>query len=174
MQYILAVMAIIIVLQFVKGRKDQKQTDNSTETNEKASLPIKGAYQKKWLLTYNEKDAYKKLSEICSKNGLYLMTKVRLLDLVEPVKGNPKYKTYFWKVQAKHIDFVICDSKLVARCMVELDDNSHQKDSRKERDAFVDEVLQDVGYRIRHEQAVSDETEKWIQASCNITETTTA
>lgn len=167
MQYAIAILIIVVILQFITKGKSKEKPETET-ISEKISLPIKGAYQKKWLLTYNEKDAYKKLLEICAKNSLYLMTKVRLLDLVEPVKGNPKYKTYFWKIQAKHIDFVVCDNKLVARCMIELDDNSHNEETRKERDSFVDEVLLSVGYKIRHEKAIGEDLEKWIQESCNL------
>ena len=126
-------------------------------------LPITGAYQKKWLLTYNEKDAFKKIKAVTDEIGCYTFSKVRLLDLLEPVKGNPKYKTYFYKVQAKHVDFVILDEKLVARCAVELDDASHDAEDRKKRDAFVDEVLQSVGYRIIHTRAVTEEVQQQIR-----------
>ena len=77
--------------------------------------------------------------------------------MLEPVKGNPKYKTYLYKIQAKHVDFVLCDAKLVARYIIELDDSTHDTESRKKRDAFVDEVVQSVGYQILHVRAI-DET----------------
>ena len=51
-------------------------------------------------------------------------------------------------MQAKHVDFVLCDTKLVARYIIELDDNSHNAPDRAERDQFVDSVLQAVGYRV--------------------------
>ena len=126
-------------------------------------LPIVGAYQKKWLLTYNEKDAFKKIKAVTDEISCYTFSKVRLLDLLEPVKGNTKYKTYFYKVQAKHVDFVILDEKLVARCVVELDDTSHDVEDRKKRDAFVDEVLQSVGYQIIHTRAVTEEVQRQIR-----------
>ena len=52
------------------------------------------------------------------------------------------------QVQAKHVDFVLCDSKLVARYIIELDDSSHNAPDRTERDQFVDRVLQAVGYKV--------------------------
>ncbi len=85
-----------------------------------------------------------------------------MLDLVTPVKGNPKYKTYFYKVQAKHVDFVLCDEKLVARCVIELDDKSHDTEERQKRDSFVDEVLKSVGYKIIHTRAITDDLKKQI------------
>lgn len=126
-------------------------------------LPIVGAYQKKWLLTYNEKDAFKKIKAVTDEISCYTFSKVRLLDLLEPVKGSTKYKTYFYKVQAKHVDFVILNEKLVARCVVELDDASHDTEDRKKRDEFVDEALKSVGYQIIHTRAVTEEVQQQIR-----------
>lgn len=173
MKIILFLAFIVFAVLFVNEKK--KATGSTTkqpvqiepETAEKEVLPVAGAYQKKWLLTYNEKDAYKALKAICDENNLHLMTKVRLLDLAEPVKGNPKYRSYLYKIQAKHIDFVICDEKLVARCMIELDDNSHNQADRIARDQFVDQVLQSVGYKILHIKAVTEQTKEEILKTVN-------
>lgn len=118
--------------------------------NIQSNLPIKGFYQPKWLFSYNEKEAYRQLKTTTEKYNLSLFAKVRLLDLVEPIKNNPKYKTYFYKIQAKHVDFVICNEKLVAKLIIELDDSSHDAKDRLERDKFVDEVLTSTGYRVIH------------------------
>ena len=161
--FVIAALLILILALITKQKKVTPKKDASNESAPKEKLPIVGAYQKKWLLSYNEKDAYQKILEICKKYELYLMTKVRMLDLVEPVKGNPKYKSYFWKIQAKHVDFVICDKKLVARCIIELDDSSHDTETRKERDEFVNEVLESVGYQVMHLRGIdSDALEKKI------------
>ncbi len=174
MDIILGMIAAAFAVLYFTSKKtsaQSKPSDNEAiaetlETAaEKEKLSISGAYQKKWLLTYNEKDAYKALKAICDENGLYLMTKVRLLDLLEPTKGNPKYRTYFYKVQAKHVDFVICNAKLVARCIVELDDKSHDQPDRAARDNFVDEVVQSVGYQIIHTRGITDEVKAKILAA---------
>lgn len=158
---------VFFIIQAIQKKKPTTHV-SSTETSENppdadTPLPVAGAYQKKWLLTYNEKDAFKKIKAVTDEIGCYTFSKVRLLDLLEPVKGNPKYKTYFYKVQAKHVDFVILDEKLVARCAIELDDASHDAEDRKKRDAFVDEVLQSVGYRIIHTRAVTEEVQQQIR-----------
>ena len=154
------ILIIIIVLLVVWIGREKFQKRESGTSNKKASskeLPIKGAYQRSWLFSYNEKDAYNKLLPIAQELGYSVFAKVRLLDLLEPVKGNPKYKTYFYKVQSKHVDFVLCDEKLVARYIIELDDSSHDRNDRKERDNFVDEVVESVGYKIIHVRAITDE-----------------
>lgn len=174
MSYIELIVLMIMLLSFVGGillvvylmikGKSEKRVQTTPQSNEKDNLPIANAYQKKWLFSYNEKDAYNKLKAIAEPLGLTVFAKVRLLDLLEPVKGNPKYKTYFYKIQAKHVDFVLCDSKLVARYIIELDDSSHDTKARKERDAFVDEVVESVGYKIIHTRAITDEIQEQLKS----------
>lgn len=154
---------IITISLITKKQKRGKEAQIASQSNKKENLPIANAYQKKWFFSYNEKDAYNKLKEIAEPLGLTVFAKVRLLDLLEPVKGSQKYKTYFYKVQAKHVDFVLCDSKLVARYIIELDDSSHDTEDRKERDAFVDEVVKSVGYKIIHTRAITDEIREQLK-----------
>ena len=85
------------------------------------------------------------------------MIKVRLFDLVEPIKDNPKYKTFLYKIQAKHVDFVLADEKLVARYIIELDDSSHNEAKRAERDQFVDTVLESTGYKVLHTKSIEEQ-----------------
>lgn len=155
-------LAGMLLYQRLRAKKvpPQDTSDISDET-----LPVKGAYQKRWLFSYNEKDAYRKLKEAADKYGYVVFAKVRLLDLLEPVKGTPKYRTYFYKIQAKHVDFVLCDAKLVVRHIIELDDGSHDHAARRQRDSFVDEAVQSVGYSILHIRSVTEDIEKWIRPS---------
>lgn len=154
---------IIVLICYIIYKRREKTRE--TEANE-IEIPanIETAYQRKWILTYNEKDAYRKIKEITDKYGYTLFTKVRLFDLIEPVRGNPKYKTNLYKIQAKHVDFVICDEKLVARYVIELDDNSHNSEKRRQRDEFVNAVLTSTGYKILHVRAIkNEEIEAFLQ-----------
>lgn len=114
------------------------------------------------MFSYAEKDAYHKLTLIANELGYIVFAKVRLLDILEPKREIKKYKTYFYKIQAKHVDFVLCDQKLIARYIIELDDNSHNSQARKERDQFVDEVVKSVGYKIIHTRAITNDIKKQI------------
>jgi len=81
--------------------------------------------------------------------------KVRLLDIVEPKRGEKKYKTLLYKIQAKHIDFLICDKDMHIKTVVELYDSSHNSQDRIERDEFVDMVLKSVGYKVIHTKYIT-------------------
>lgn len=160
---IIAIICILIgVTYLLRAKAKRSKEDDEPNKAKVQQLPIQGAYQKAWLFSYNEKDAYNKLKPIADELGYTVFAKVRLLDLLEPVKGNPKYKTYFYKIQAKHVDFVLCDKKLVARYIIELDDDSHDTAERRERDKFVNEVVQSVGYQIIHVRAIDETIRQFI------------
>lgn len=103
-------------------------------------------YQPRYLLTINEKNQFKKIIEWAKPRGLLVFTKVRLMDIVTPRNEN-NYRTLHWKIQAKHVDFIICDSNIRIKGIIEIEDNSHKAKDRKERDKFVKEVLESCGYK---------------------------
>ncbi len=117
-----------------------------------------GRYQKKYLLTKNEWYESKKLIQFATEKNLYVCPKVRLLDIIEPRRGDPKYKSLFYKIQAKHVDFVICDQNLHIKAILELDDNSHDEPGRVARDEFVDSILKDVGYTVIRTKSITEKT----------------
>ena len=69
------------------------------------------------------------------------------------------------KVSSKHVDFLICDKDLHIKCIIELDDNSHNQKDRQERDTFVDQILTSVGYKIIHTRAITETTLEGITAA---------
>ena len=115
-------------------------------------------YQATQLLSQNEWYEYKKLKEYASAKGLIICPKVRLLDIIEPRKGEKDYLALRGKVQSKHVDFVICDQDLHIKAVLELDDNSHNRKDRQERDAFVDQILTSVGYTVIHTKGITETT----------------
>ena len=85
-----------------------------------------------------------------------------MLDLVEPRRGDG-YMSLLGKIQSKHVDFVITDKDLRIKAIVELDDNSHDRPDRLERDRFVDDVLTGVGYKVIRTRSITEETLKDVQ-----------
>lgn len=51
---------------------------------------------------------------------------------------------------SKHVDFVICAQDMYVLGIIELDDRTHLRQDRMERDAFVDTVLRSAGYQVKH------------------------
>ncbi len=115
------------------------------------------AYQAKYLLTQNEMHEFRKLQKHAEEHSLMICPKVRVLDIIEPRGYLKKYDSLRYKVQAKHVDFLICDRDLRIKAIIEIDDNSHNKPDRIERDQFLDQIFQSVGYRIIHTRSITDE-----------------
>lgn len=135
--------------------KAEQEEKSEADTDEE--IDYTKSYQKKYLFTKNELYNYKTLKQYADVKGLIICPKVRLLDIIEPIKGLKKYKTLFYKVQAKHVDFVICDDTLHIKAIIELDDSSHDQEHRIERDKFVDEILRSVGYKVIHTRGITYE-----------------
>lgn len=85
-----------------------------------------------------------------------IMGKVRLGDIVKVKSGldNKARQSAFNRIQSKHVDFIACDpNDLSIQFAVELDDKSHEREDRQDRDAFVDNVMEAAGIPIIHFQA---------------------
>lgn len=131
---------------------DREQAKTETED---VSIDFTKAYQAQQLFTKNEWQNYKKLRDAAAAKGYVVCPKVRMLDIVKPRSGEKKYKTLFYKIQAKHVDFVVCDQNMNIKVIIELDDNTHDTQKRKERDEFVDTVLKSVGYSVIHTRYIN-------------------
>lgn len=154
--YIIGFCVLCVLIGAVKRASRRSRSQKSPDLPKAGkSQDTAGAYQPRPLFSPHEKDAYRKLKEIADRRGYIVFTKVRLLDLLEPVKNHPNYRALFNKVQAKHVDFVLCTYELAPYIVIELDDSSHDAPRRKERDRFVDEVLTECGYRIIHTREIT-------------------
>ena len=113
-------------------------------------------YQRKdYLLSKAERSFFGVLQKAVADRYL-VFAKVRLADLVFIPRGTEKRQSFFNRIQSKHLDFVLCDHDAVRPLLaIELDDSSHQRADRKQRDQFVDSALAAAGLPIRHVPARS-------------------
>jgi len=102
-------------------------------------------YRKKdYLLTRAERSFYEVLVRAAS--DMLVFPKIRVLDLVCLAKGTQNAQVHRNRVQAKHVDFVLCRrDTLSPELVVELNDSSHEQHNRRERDAFLGEVFNAAG-----------------------------
>ncbi|MEN3941889.1 DUF2726 domain-containing protein [Prosthecobacter sp. SYSU 5D2] len=99
--------------------------------------------QQKALLTPAERSFFGVLQPLLPPHH-YLVFKVRLADIITPAGrlSRPDWQRAFNGVSAKHIDFLLCRSDDLSPVMaIELDDRSHQKKDRADRDGFVEAAL---------------------------------
>lgn len=101
------------------------------------------------LLTNCELKFYQTLRKALPE-GTTLCMQVRLCDLIDCPR-EARANGFWGKIAQKHIDFVIADAATTAILLaIELDDRSHQRKDRRERDAFVDAALDVAGIPILH------------------------
>ena len=133
----IAIGALIIILawklgilSFLFSKKEEK-------------LPYR---RKEYLLSVNERKFYYALDQIARQNKFCVFSKVRLEDLLWIPKGTEERYAHRNRIKSRHVDFVICDSKDIKPLLViELDDSSHCRKDRQERDKFFDEVFKTAG-----------------------------
>jgi hypothetical protein len=76
--------------------------------------------------------------------------KVSLADIFFVYRPNENMSAYN-RINRKHVDFLICDPKTMQpRFAIELDDRSHQRPERQERDDFVDGVFEEARLPLVH------------------------
>lgn len=96
-------------------------------------------------LSQAELSFYKVVSNLLT--GPYVVqSKVRLADIFF-VSRPQENMSYLSKIDRKHVDFLVCDAVSMKPLLgIELDDSSHRRSSRQQRDEFVNEVFQAAGF----------------------------
>lgn len=80
----------------------------------------------------------------------YICPKVGLKDIFFVKDLNHNY-SYINKIARKHVDFLLCNPNTMRPLAgVELDDSSHQRESRLERDKFVNQVFKTAQLPLIH------------------------
>lgn len=82
----------------------------------------------------------------------HIFSKVKLSDLFYAKTGDyRKNRSYTNRIDRKHVDFLLCDSKTLKPVLgIELDDKSHQRADRQERDDFVNHVFAAASLPLMH------------------------
>lgn len=81
-----------------------------------------------------------------------IFSKVNLRDLFSAkTNDNGKKRSYTNRIDRKHVDFLLCDPKTLKPILgIELDDKSHQRADRQERDDFVNHVFEAANLPLMH------------------------
>lgn len=103
-------------------------------------------YQKRdSLITKAELRFYKSLQKAVM-DDFEIFAMVRIADLLKVEPNLPNHRKWLNKILAKHIDFVLCDpGSLQPLVCIELDDPSHNRPDRIERDIFVNKAFESAG-----------------------------
>ncbi|HBC3404730.1 TPA: DUF2726 domain-containing protein [Vibrio parahaemolyticus] len=155
---ILALLGMAVMFAWEQIKKLLKLSVSRDDRLKDADGNLVDYSLKSGLLTKAERSFYGVLQTVVP-DELVVMSKVRIADVLYATKGLDRKDSarLFAKISSKHFDFVLClrtDLSYVAA--IELDDSSHQKKSRKDRDEFVELACKSAGlplYRCRAQYA---------------------
>jgi len=92
---------------------------------------------------------YKVLSGLVGTR-LMIQTKVGLVDIFFVARPNENM-SFFNRISQKHVDFLLCEASTMKPLMaIELDDSSHVRDDRRQRDDFINKVFQSARLPLLH------------------------
>ena len=116
---------------------------NKRDSEEIKTLNVDSFYKKDYLLTQTELKLYKVLKQITDNMDLTLFCQVPMYELVNCYSFKD-----FAKIKSKSIDFVITEKNCKIKLCIELDDYTHNRKKRIERDYFVNKVFEKIGTKL--------------------------
>ena len=126
--YWVLLLALLAVLWFLLANRSQQ----------KATYPYR---KKSAIMSPNEQEFYHALLR-ASGDDFDVFAMVRLADVISVAKGAPQRQSWQGRINSKHIDFLLCDRDTQEAVLaIEVDDRSHQRRDRQERDYFVDRAF---------------------------------
>ena len=149
MQLLLSIVSNVLALGLLVGlipffRAIQQK--NSPPPLPRLPPPLKHYHRANSLMTPTEREFFRVL-EIAVDGQFKLFSKVRLADLlqVRHTSNRSNWQKAFNAIQSKHVDFVGCNpSDMSIQFVVELDDRTHLREDRQQRDILVNDVLRDA------------------------------
>lgn len=147
---ILLLLLIPVVVRLSKG--------GSRRATRAPQVGLHLPYQKRrTFFTANERRFYVALSQAVSQvdRSLVIFSKVRMADLVSITTVGRARQQAWWRISQKHCDFLLLrpsgePGALEPALVIEVDDASHERPDRRQRDAFVDAVYDQAGLPILH------------------------
>lgn len=148
---ILTILIIICIIIIILNQQNSN-SPTSSKNNDNIYLQEKINYKKYYtpkvfVTSLNELKFYNILIEIAKELDLILFSQVSLYNIVE-VRKDLDYSTRqscFNKIASKSIDFVLVDKNTCRiKLCIELDDSTHNKPKRIERDKFINELFKNL------------------------------
>ena len=117
--------------------------------------------------TPTELSCFDQLNGILGKD-FYIFPQVHLSSLLDHRIVGQNFKAAFNHINGKSVDFVLCDKEhAFLPIAVELDDPSHEKIDRVERDAEVERMLDVAGLPLLRLECQKPVSEEWINVRIN-------
>jgi len=139
---IIGVVVFVLIIKMLTEvttalSKSSKNIDEETEEY---------SYQKKkFFMSAPEHDLYDILHKTLS-NKYHVFPQVHLSSIIDHKIVGQNWNAAFRHINGKSVDYVICDKAYIAPLLaIELDDSSHDREDRVERDEIVERIISEAG-----------------------------
>jgi very-short-patch-repair endonuclease len=136
--YILAgiVIVLVIALAILKA---------IVERGEEREKPKYRYTRKQFFLTRAEHECYDALIAAVG-DKYHIFAQVHLPTILDNKVKGQDWRAAIAHINRKSVDFVLCDKAYISpKLAIELDDKSHERPDRQERDREVERILADAG-----------------------------
>jgi len=127
--------------------------------NESAKRKEYDYARRDYIMTQAEMNLFRRLEKVAA-DRYYIFPQVHLSSLLNHTVKGQNWKAALSAIQRKSVDFALVDKvTLKTTYAVELDDSTHDRPDRQERDGRVEQYLQDAGIplvRLRNVDKLSD------------------
>lgn len=129
------IVVVVTVLAFLKARFEGGD-------EEKKKYQYK---RKNFFLTRAEHECFDALMAAVG-NDYLIFAQVHLPTLIDNKVVGQNWRAAFRHINGKSVDFVLCDKAYVSpKLAIELDDKTHERPERQERDVEVERILKEAG-----------------------------
>ncbi|QHU90201.1 DUF2726 domain-containing protein [Candidatus Saccharibacteria bacterium oral taxon 488] len=133
MEISIIILIIIVVFGIIGAKTNRRTTFSKPKTGEYAYT------KKERIITQYELAFYQTLHEVVS--GCIIIPQAHLsIFLNHKVRGQ-NWSRAFSRINGKSVDFLICTNDMRPLLAIELDDITHNRPDRQQRDAFVNTVI---------------------------------
>lgn len=131
------IVVVIVIIKF-----SLKDFSRNTQENKKTIYKYK---RKDFLITRAEHEFFDILVGILGSQ-YHIFPQVHLPTILDHKIVGQNWKGAFRHIDEKSVDFVICDKAYLKPLLaIELDDKSHEKEDRIQRDLSVEQILKEAG-----------------------------
>lgn len=128
------ITAIVLTVIFVQDRSKRRLREHEEEHGIKIRDKHSSEYVKKKYLTVTERLFYHKLLDATRTMNVHVFPQINLASVI--TKTNTKYRTELFR----NADFGIFDENYNVLALIELNDQSHNRSERRERDSSVRQI----------------------------------
>lgn len=144
LSWLMAIIMFIGIAYIFKGIGKIKQAEGSNKNNSQIKKSQYKYYAKPYVMTSRENECFKILNEIFNSKW-FVMPQVHLSALLDyRVKGQ-NWNAAFRHINGKSVDFVLIGKESYkVICVIELDDSTHSKPDRMERDVEIERMFKEA------------------------------